>query len=49
MNSQFTSKPSNLDHIVITPHKVFSEIMVLASPPAVDPDKVNALTQQIFD
>ena len=35
--------------IIISPNEVFGDIMVLASPPPVDPDDVNALTRKILN
>ena len=37
------------DCVIILPNDVFGDIMVLASPPPVNPDDVNALTQKIFN
>ena len=41
------------ESIIISPNEVFSDIMVLASPPSprppVDPDDVNTLTRKIFN
>ena len=39
-------------NVIISPNEVFSDIMVLASPPPrppVDPDDVNTLTRKIFN
>ena len=36
-------------NVIISPNEVFGDIMVLASPPPVDPDDVNTLTRKIFN
>ena len=36
------------DTLIISPNEVFGDIMVLASPPPVDPDDVNALRRKIL-
>ena len=36
-------------YLIMSPNEVFGDIMVLASPPPVDPDDVNALARKIFN
>ena len=46
---EFCSNIQQMCLINISPNKVFGDIIVLASPPPVDPDEVNALTSKIFN